>query len=127
MNDMPPPPVQPTPAPAATATPVPGQKPTAEQMRDALKEVFDPEIPINIVDLGLIYRLEEKDGKVDVDMTLTSPGCPVAEQLKASVTGIITKQPGITVVNVNVVFDPTWTKDKMTFDGKLQAQMLGIM
>ena len=123
-----------------TTTPVPAQPATGisnsttptgtlnvEQMRDAMKEIFDPEIPINIVDLGLIYKLEEKEGKVDVDMTLTSPHCPVGDQLKARVNEVLIKLNGIKAVNVNLVFDPPWTKEKLTFEGKLQASMLGIM
>lgn len=92
-----------------------------------MKEIFDPEIPINIVDLGLIYKLEEKEGDVAVEMTLTSPHCPVGDQLKARVNEVLTKQKGVKSVNVNIVFVPPWTKEMLTFDGKLQASMLGIM
>jgi metal-sulfur cluster biosynthetic enzyme len=126
---------QPAPATPANATPPTanstpasgGPVATADEIRDALKDVFDPEIPINIVDLGLIYKLEEKDGQVEVEMTLTSPHCPVGDQLKARVTEIATKCKGIKGVNVNLVYQPPWTKEKMTFEGKLQASMLGIM
>ena len=116
----------PTPAPAAPAGD--GSVATSDEMRDALKEVFDPEIPINIVDLGLIYKLEPKEGgAVDIEMTLTSPHCPVGDQLKARVTEVVTKCKGVKSVNVNLVYQPMWTKEKMTFEGKLQASMLGIM
>ena len=122
------------PAPSASATPdasitpaSDGSKASVDEMREAMKEIFDPEIPINIVDLGLIYKLEEADGKVAVDMTLTSPHCPVADQLKARVNEVVSKQKGISAVNVTMVFEPPWTKEKMTFEGKLQASMLGIM
>ncbi len=123
-------------APAAAPSPAPpaspggtaaGGVPSVEEMREALKEVFDPEIPINIVDLGLIYKLEEKDGNVDVEMTLTSPHCPVGDQLKARVTEVVKRQKGIQNCNVNLVFIPPWSKEKLTFEGKLQASMLGIM
>ena len=133
----------PTSAPAAAAAPAPSPPPalsspsaappgdgsvaTPDEMRDALKEVFDPEIPINIVDLGLIYKLEEKAGAVEIEMTLTSPHCPVADQLKARVTEVITKCKGVKSININLVYQPMWTKEKMTFEGKLQASMLGIM
>lgn len=110
-------------APAIAA----GDKSTPDEMREAMKEIFDPEIPINIVDLGLIYKLEESDGKVNVEMTLTSPHCPVGDQLKARVSEVLMKQKGINGVDVKLVFEPPWTKDKLTFDGKLQASMLGIM
>ena len=111
--------VAPVPAAAAIATP--------DEMREAMKEIFDPEIPINIVDLGLIYNLQETAGKVSVDMTLTSPHCPVGDQLKARVNEVVMKCKGVQGVDVKLVFEPPWTKEKMTFDGKLQASMLGIM
>ncbi|HYG76069.1 MAG TPA: iron-sulfur cluster assembly protein [Planctomycetota bacterium] len=121
------PPAQPaTPAPAA-APAASGDCATQEEMLDSMKEIFDPEIPINIVDLGLIYKLENKDGNIDVEMTLTSPHCPVGDQLKARVNEVLMKQKGVKAVNVNLTFNPPWTKEKLTFDGKLQASMLGIM
>lgn len=116
-----------TPPAAAATTAGTGPTATPEEMKEALKEVFDPEIPINIVDLGLIYKLEEKEGKVDVEMTLTSPHCPVADQLKARVTEVVMRQKGVTGCNVELVYNPPWTKEKLTFEGKLQASMLGIM
>ncbi len=102
-------------------------KATLDEMREAMKEIFDPEIPINIVDLGLIYNLAETDGKVAVDMTLTSPHCPVGDQLKARVNDVLIKQKGVSAVEVKLLFEPPWSKEKMTFEGKLQASMLGIM
>ena len=124
-----PPAVPATTAPATVAAPVAsgGDIATNEEMRDAMKEIFDPEIPINIVDLGLIYKLEEKNGDVAVEMTLTSPHCPVGDELKARVNGVLVKQKGVKSVNVNIVFVPPWTKEMLTFEGKLQASMLGIM
>jgi metal-sulfur cluster biosynthetic enzyme len=118
-----------TPAPEATATTAAtgGEVATKEEMMESMKEIFDPEIPINIVDLGLIYDLGEKEGNVDVKMTLTSPHCPVGDQLKARVVEVVAKQKGVKAVNVNLVFDPPWSKEKLTFEGKLQASMLGIM
>lgn len=135
MSDTPATPPAPTAAPtaapaASTPTTAPassGDIATQEEMRDAMKEIFDPEIPINIVDLGLIYKLDEKEGNVNVEMTLTSPHCPVGDELKARVNGVITKQKGVKSVNVNIVFVPPWTKEMLTFEGKLQASMLGIM
>lgn len=130
-----PPPLPPSPAPEATVpAPVPApppapseQKPTVEQMREALKEVYDPEIPINIVDLGLLYKIAEHDGNVEIEMTLTSPHCPLGYQFQERVREVIGALPGITAVNVALVFEPPWTKEKMTPDGKLQAAMLGFM
>jgi len=112
--------------PVSTGSGAPGVA-TPDELKDALKEIFDPEIPINIVDLGLIYKLAENEGIVDVEMTLTSPHCPVGDQLKARVNEVVIKQKGVKTVNVNLVFTPPWSKEKMTFDGKLQASMLGIM
>jgi len=129
-NTVPPTPTAPAPtANAAPTAPAPsnGAVATPDEMRDALKDVFDPEIPINIVDLGLIYKLEEKEGNVDIEMTLTSPHCPVADQLKARVTEVVTKCKGVKAININLVYQPPWSKEKMTFEGKLQASMLGIM
>ena len=75
-------------APGAESAPRPGPKPTAEQLREALKEVYDPEIPINVVDLGLIYKLEEHNGVVEIDMTLTSPHCPIGGQIAEQIAGL---------------------------------------
>ncbi len=86
---------------------------------------YDPEIPVNIYDLGLIYRIDVKpDGHVDVDMTLTSPACPVAGTLPAEVQGKIESVPGVRDVNLQLVWEPTWTTDKMTEAAKLQLGML---
>lgn len=104
-----------------------GDTTTPDEMREAMKEIFDPEIPINIVDLGLIYKLDDSAGKVSVEMTLTSPHCPVGDQLKARVGEVLMKQKGVSAVDVKLVFDPPWSKEKLTFEGKLQASMLGIM
>jgi metal-sulfur cluster biosynthetic enzyme len=100
---------------------------TPDDMREAMKEIFDPEIPINIVDLGLIYGIHEKDGNVDITMTLTSPHCPVADQLKARVNEVLGKLPGIKQIKVEISHSPPWSKEKLSFEGKLQASMLGIM
>ena len=100
---------------------------TPAQMKEAMTEIFDPEIPINIVDLGLIYGITEIAGKVDVLMTLTSPHCPVAEQLKARITEVLIKLPGVKIVQVDTTHSPMWTKEAISFEGKLQASMLGIM
>lgn len=118
---------QPAASPPAPAAPEAGQKPTVEQMREALKDVYDPEIPINIVDLGLVYKVEERDGVVDVEMTLTTPHCPLGYMFQQQVEDKIKALPGITKVNVKLVFEPLWTRDRMTPDGKLQASMLGFM
>lgn len=100
---------------------------TPEEVREAMKEIFDPEIPINIVDLGLIYKIEQPEaGKYKIEFTVTSPACPVGDQIKAKINEVVAKQPGVTAVEVAQVFDPPWNKEKMTFEGKLQASMMGF-
>lgn len=81
----------------------------------ALKTVFDPEIPADIYELGLIYRVDIDDGKnIDIDMTLTAPGCPVAGEMPGWVENAVSLVPGVGAVNVNMVFDPPWTADRMS-------------
>jgi len=89
---------------------------------EQLKHIFDPEIPVNIYDLGLIYKIgfEEKENKLicKIDMTLTSPGCPVADNLVADVNYAANALDEIDETFVNLTFDPPWDKDKVTEDGK---------
>ena len=90
-----------------------------------LKEVYDPEIPTNIYDLGLIYKVEiDEKNKVNVDMTLTSPNCPVAETLPVEVEEKVKVIPAVKKVKVEIVFEPTWTKDMMSEEAKLELGML---
>ena len=94
---------------------------------EALKVVRDPEIPVNIVDLGLVYRLDvDDDGLVDVEMTLTSVGCPVQDMIKADVELACMKVDGVNQVDVAFVWSPAWSTDKMTDDGKKQMRMFGF-
>jgi FeS assembly SUF system protein len=90
---------------------------------DALRECYDPEIPVNIVDLGLIYDLTIKDTTVDVTMTLTAIGCPVAGEVMAEVEGRVSAVPNVEKCNVTLTFEPPWTPDRMTEDAKWE---LGI-
>ncbi len=90
----------------------------------ALKTVFDPEIPADIYELGLIYRVDLKDDRsVDVVMTLTTPNCPAAGELPQMVENAIASVPGIGVVNVNLVWDPAWTPDRMSDEARLVLNM----
>ena len=98
---------------------------TREQTIDVLKTVFDPEIPVNVWDLGLIYDLDLADGDVAIRMTLTAPGCPVGPQLAAEIEQKM-KAVGANSVSVSFVWTPPWTTAKVTSDGKLQLQMIGI-
>jgi FeS assembly SUF system protein len=91
----------------------------------ALKEIYDPEIPVNIYDLGLIYGVEVTDeGHAAVTMTLTTPHCPVAESMPAEVELRVGSVPGVAVADVNLVWDPPWDPQKMSDDAKLELGML---
>jgi len=91
---------------------------------DRIKTIFDPEIPVNIYDLGLIYKVEVKENnKVDVDMTLTSPNCPVAESLPNEVKESIMKVEGVSEVDLKLVWEPPWDKDKMSEAAKLELNL----
>lgn len=103
------------------------QIPTKEQMLEALKVVKDPEIPVNIVDLGLVYEVEiDTEGHVDVTMTLTSVGCPVQDLIRADAELAISRLEGVKRVNVEFVWTPPWGPDKMSEDGKRQMRMFGF-
>ena len=96
-----------------------------EAVIDALKEIYDPEIPVNIYDLGLIYGVEvTEDGHAAVTMTLTTPHCPVAESMPAEVELRVGSVPGIAVADVNLVWDPPWGPHKMSDEAKLELGML---
>lgn len=90
----------------------------------ALKTVFDPEIPADIYELGLIYKVEIKDDRsVDVDMTLTTPNCPAAAELPTSVENAVATVPGVGIVNVNIVWEPPWTPERMSDEARLVLNM----
>ncbi len=86
----------------------------------ALKTVYDPEIPADIYELGLIYRVElDDDRNVDIDMTLTAPGCPVAGEMPTWVENAVGSVPGVGQVKVNMVFDPPWTPERMSDEARV--------
>jgi FeS assembly SUF system protein len=90
----------------------------------AIKTVYDPEIPVDIFELGLIYKVDVADNKdVTIDMTLTAPGCPVAGEMPGMVKDALAVVPGIGEVAVNMVFDPPWTPDRMSEEAKLELNM----
>jgi metal-sulfur cluster biosynthetic enzyme len=92
---------------------------TSQQVLDSLKQCMDPEIPINIVDMGLIYGVKvNDDNKVDVKMTMTTRGCPLHETLVSDVKRYVNKVPGVNGVNVEIVWEPAWTPEKMSEEGK---------
>ena len=95
-----------------------------EEVIKEIKKIYDPEIPVNIYELGLIYKIEITDKKkVNIDMTLTSPNCPVAESLPKMVKDNILKVAGVSEVELKLVWDPPWTKDKMSEAAKLELNL----
>ena len=95
-----------------------------DQVIMTIKTVEDPEIPVNIYELGLIYKVEvDEKNKVNLDMTLTSPNCPVAESLPNQVKESIKKVEGVSDVNLNLVWEPPWDKDKMSEAAKLELNL----
>lgn len=105
-----------------------GKKKAQNKIKDAiitqLKTVFDPEIPVNIYDLGLIYDITiESEGAILIQMTLTSPGCPVAQTFPGTVEHAVAQVEGVTSCTVELVWDPPWTQERMTEAARLE---LGI-
>ena len=97
-----------------------------EKVIDLLKTVYDPEIPVNIYDLGLIYRIElsEDNTELSVDMTLTAPNCPAADFIMEDVRQKLETIEGLKKVDVNLVFEPEWNKDLMSEEAKLELGLL---
>ncbi len=102
--------------------------PSQQDVIVVLKTIFDPEIPVDIYELGLIYEVKFTDAeggqKVDVQMTLTSPNCPVAESLPNDVKEKVASMEGVVDADVEVVFEPTWTQDMMSEEAKLELGFL---
>lgn len=90
----------------------------------ALKTIYDPEIPVNIYDLGLIYRVEVKGGFAEVDMTLTAPGCPVAQTFPGMVEGSVKLVPGVEDAVVNLVWDPPWRQEMISEEARLELGLI---
>jgi FeS assembly SUF system protein len=102
-----------------------GDPALAEEVMAALRTVRDPEIPVNLVDLGLIYDLMvRKDGLVYIEMTLTTPACPVAGSLPGQVQHTVSLVPGVSVVLVKLVWSPPWTRERMTDEARLELGLL---
>ena len=97
-----------------------------EQLWAALAEVQDPEMPVNLVDLGVIYGITERDGVVDVDLTFTAMGCPASEFILEDVRERLLREAGVTDVRVNVVWDPPWTVACMTQEGRDALESWGL-
>ena len=95
-----------------------------DKIIEEIKKIFDPEIPVNIYELGLIYKIEvDEKNKVIIDMTLTSPNCPVAESLPNEVKENIMKIEDVSDVKLNLVWEPPWNKDKMSEAAKLELNI----
>jgi FeS assembly SUF system protein len=91
-----------------------------ERIEDALRSVYDPEIPVNIYDLGLIYEIKQSEaGRVDIVMTLTAPACPVAGEMPQQVADAVAEAEGVGEVEVTLTWDQPWDKDRMSEDAKL--------
>lgn len=96
---------------------------TEQNVREVLKECYDPEIPLNVLDLGLIYEIRLDDSVVEIDMTLTAPGCPMHAMISKGIEEKVRKMEGVEDVKVNMVWDPPWTPERISEDGK---KKLGI-
>ena len=96
---------------------------TTDQILDVLKEVYDPEIPFNIVDLGLVYDIRNVDGEVDIKMSLTTPGCGMGPYMSQQAQEKVSALPGVKSVNIEIVWDPPWSPDRISSAVK---QQLGI-
>ena len=95
-----------------------------EKVIEEIKKIYDPEIPVNIYELGLIYKIDvDTKNKVNIDMTLTSPNCPVAESLPNQVKDSIMNVEGVSDVTLNLVWEPPWDKDKMSEAAKLELNL----
>ena len=112
------------PSAEASITPVPEHDQLKDDLVAALKTVFDPEIPVDIYELGLIYRLDvDAERNIEVDMTLTAPGCPVAGDMPGWVENAVSSVPGVGQVKVNLVFDPPWDPSRMSDEARLALNM----
>ena len=95
--------------------------PLDDRIIAALREVYDPEIPVNIYDLGLIYRIDcDSMGVVEIDMTLTAPGCPVAQTFPGTVEAAVQNVEGVATAEVDLIWEPPWTPDRMSEAAKLE-------
>ena len=121
-------PTQPSPQPSPQTESQPTEPVAAETLKErvieALKGIYDPEIPVNIYDLGLIYRVDINDGFAAIDMTLTAPGCPVAQTFPGVVEGAVRLVPGITGAAVELVWEPPWTQARISEAARLELGLI---
>ncbi|MDE1148424.1 MAG: SUF system Fe-S cluster assembly protein [Azospirillaceae bacterium] len=103
---------------------LPPDAPLADRVTEALRTVYDPEIPVNIYELGLIYRCDiDAEGQVQIDMTLTAPGCPVAGEMPGQVQGVVGSVDGVKDVTVNLVWEPAWNPSLMSDEARVALNM----
>lgn len=98
----------------------------SDRLLDALRDVEDPELPISVVDMGLIVDLRVEAGRVDVKITFTAMGCPATEMILDDVRARLLREPDVDRVEIEVVWDPIWTKERLSEDGKAQLREWGI-
>ncbi|MGI8563879.1 MAG: metal-sulfur cluster assembly factor [Candidatus Dormibacter sp.] len=99
---------------------------TSTTLWDALRQVEDPEMPVNIVDLGLVYGLKQADGLVEVDLTFTAMGCPAADMIVDDIRERLLRAPGVRQVSIRVVWDPPWTSARLSQAGRDALEMWGL-
>ena len=99
---------------------------TEEKIFLALKNVNDPELPISLVDMGMIYGVEVENGKVNITMTFTASGCPAVDMIREDIVEELEKLNGVESINIEVVWSPPWTKERLTDDGIYALKSLGI-
>jgi phenylacetate-CoA oxygenase PaaJ subunit len=97
-----------------------------DDLLDALRDVQDPEMPVSIVDLGIVYGVRRDAGRVTVDLTFTAMGCPASDFILEDVRERLLREPGVTEVAVNVVWDPPWSSARLTQDGRDALEMWGV-
>ena len=98
---------------------------TSQAIEDSLKQCMDPEVPLNIVEMGLIYGIDvSENNDVNIKMTMTTQGCPLHETLVSDATRFVKKVPGVNNVKIDIVWDPPWSMDKMTEEGKLKIKKM---
>jgi len=101
-------------------------EPGAASLWEALREVNDPEFPISVVDLGLIYDIRRTGTRVEVDLTFTATACPCMDFIREDVRDRLLKEPGVEEVEIRVVWDPPWTVERMTEEGRAALRRLGV-
>jgi len=111
-------------APAPTMQVAPDSTVKPEEVIEVLRQCFDPEIPVNIVDLGLIYDIAIKPERVDIKMTLTALGCPMAADVIADVRDHLLTIPGVTQADVDIVYEPMWTPERMSEEARWELGMV---